>query len=518
MALLHFSNDTKFWFGDKSEELVQVGWFNAISSERTHAVGGLKANPLGLFDTHGNVWEWVEDVWEPTQHKPGEDKPAINPNETSSTDVRRVLRGGCWFDPADLCRSSFRYAYKPTTHGYSFGFRVALPVDAVKQSLQRGSLASGTLDELFPDAAKLSKDLAALVKRVRENKRTDPLHADLVKLRQELLDYKVAHAGKPEAELVSKLFPFLPQPAAAPQAFRNIRVGVHPKADKPLELPAVAKIEHPPLSRSALVQRPAKLPGVKSWSVETEAHRGAVWGVAFSPTDEHLLASACDDGLVRLWNAQTGQLLRILVGHDEAVRDVVWSPDGKLLASGSEDGTVRVWEPTSGRLIKTLNDAGGGIFDLDWSHDGQHLAVATFDRTLIWKTENWQREKEIAAGKVIAWSADDSLLATSGGYKTTRVWNATSGELHAELVVPEEKGSYSDLVIWSPTGRTLLVGGQVSGSGIEFWDVDEKKILKAFPGMNVGDVAWASDGTNVFTVGELGNVGVWNYATGERVD
>lgn len=55
---------TKYWFGDKDEDLMPNGWFQSNSVGRTHAVGELKANPYGLFDIHGNICEWVQDGWD----------------------------------------------------------------------------------------------------------------------------------------------------------------------------------------------------------------------------------------------------------------------------------------------------------------------------------------------------------------------------------------------------------------------------------------------------------------------
>ena len=122
----HAGTTTKFWIGDKDEELVRAGWFGTNSGGRTHAAGELKANPYGLCEIHGNVWEWVEDWWEPTYYGEFQEKPAINPNGPSSAGSLRVIRGGSWNYHASHCRAAFRLATPPANRNSVIGFRVSL--------------------------------------------------------------------------------------------------------------------------------------------------------------------------------------------------------------------------------------------------------------------------------------------------------------------------------------------------------------------------------------------------------
>ncbi len=94
-------------------------------------------------------------------------------------------------------------------------------------------------------------------------------------------------------------------------------------------------------------------PPAASGVTDPAAVRGAVLSMAFSP-DGAILASACDDGSVRLYEPATGRTSAQLTGHVGAVHTVTFSPDGRLLASAGADGSTRLWEVRSGELLATM--------------------------------------------------------------------------------------------------------------------------------------------------------------------
>ncbi len=127
---------TKFWIGDKDEDLMRAGWFRTNSGDRTHAVGELRANPYGLFDVHGNLWEWVQDCWNPTYYGEFTESPAVNPSGPYYAGSQRVMRDGRWDHDASHCRAGSRYGVGQGWRAHVFGFRVSLQVDAVRQALK----------------------------------------------------------------------------------------------------------------------------------------------------------------------------------------------------------------------------------------------------------------------------------------------------------------------------------------------------------------------------------------------
>ncbi|MFM6255642.1 MAG: formylglycine-generating enzyme family protein, partial [Dolichospermum sp.] len=82
--------------------------------------GIFPANPFGLYDMHGNVWEWCEDGW----HKNYINAPIDGTAWTSLSDNQKVLRGGSWNFYPGYCRSAFRNYLAAGFVKYNLGFRV----------------------------------------------------------------------------------------------------------------------------------------------------------------------------------------------------------------------------------------------------------------------------------------------------------------------------------------------------------------------------------------------------------
>jgi formylglycine-generating enzyme required for sulfatase activity len=111
---------TRYFFGDHVNQLGEYAWFRNNSGIKTHPVGKKRPNPWGLYDMHGNVWEWCEDTW----HSNYQGAPFDGLSWIQGDKNIKTLRGGSMVDSAWFCRSSNRGGNSPNNGNSDYGFRV----------------------------------------------------------------------------------------------------------------------------------------------------------------------------------------------------------------------------------------------------------------------------------------------------------------------------------------------------------------------------------------------------------
>ena len=110
---------TAYGFGNDPQMLNHYGWFIVNSSKRSHPVGLLRPTPRGLYDMHGNLWEWCHDRF-------GDYANATVDPLGAPNGLGRMFRGGCWHDDASGCRTAGRGSNQPAVRLSGIGFRLAL--------------------------------------------------------------------------------------------------------------------------------------------------------------------------------------------------------------------------------------------------------------------------------------------------------------------------------------------------------------------------------------------------------
>jgi formylglycine-generating enzyme required for sulfatase activity len=129
---------TRYWFGDDAssreeyEAWLDLGddasrfgeyaWFDKNSARATHSVGQKKPNAWGLYDMHGNVWEWCQDWHDQKYYAVSQVDDPVGPAQASI----RVIRGGGWNVSARYCRAATRGRFTPSYRFSNLGFRAAL--------------------------------------------------------------------------------------------------------------------------------------------------------------------------------------------------------------------------------------------------------------------------------------------------------------------------------------------------------------------------------------------------------
>ena len=147
----------KYCFGDDEAQLGEYAWYTKNAGGQTHPVGEKKPNAWGLYDMHGNVWEWCQDWYngEYYAHSLADDPTG------SATGSIRMLRGGGWGSAAGLCRSAGRNVYAPGVRDDDLGLRVSLvPADTDDVPRLAGSLK---LQSVAPQIVEQRKLLSVTV-------------------------------------------------------------------------------------------------------------------------------------------------------------------------------------------------------------------------------------------------------------------------------------------------------------------------------------------------------------------
>ena len=148
-------SQTRYFFGDDQQELAKYAWCKPHSRGRSHPVGEKRANPWGLFDMHGNVWQWCNDYYSETYFA---ESPSSDPRGPA-TGKQRVLRGGAWNANADKCRAASRFREFPVFTDAcfgsdSYGFRRVRNVaaSAADQRVVRSTPKQDDQDQHLPHA------------------------------------------------------------------------------------------------------------------------------------------------------------------------------------------------------------------------------------------------------------------------------------------------------------------------------------------------------------------------------
>jgi uncharacterized protein (TIGR03067 family) len=463
---------TTFWYGNSVDEYAQVGrHYLKREQGRTHEVGELKANPFGLFDSHGNVWEFAQDGWSSTTYRQFTRVPGIDPSFPPSGSGLRPIRGGSWMDVPTTSTSGSRLAHGPTDRSFiNVGFRVALSVEAVKAAL------ANPLPAQSPSVKTSGKELRRL-----EGHQGPVWKAVFSKDGKRVL----SGSGFPNGDSTMRLWDV--ETGRDICQFRN---------DGKNWVFGVA------LSDDGKQALSGNAVGLTLWDVESgavlrrmdfESTNKTVLTVAFSP-DAKRAVSGGNDRVIRLWDLASGTLVRTLTGHLGSVMSVAFSPEGSQIVSCGLDAdkTVRLWDTETGKENFRLEGHTAGVESVAFTPDGNRIVSSGFDGLILWDAKSGKLIRKIDGDGTDFLEAavfPDGRRVMSGS-KSGRVsiWDSETGQ---ELQRLAEGSEWVWTVAVSPDGlRGVSAGGSSNINGkwvdgkdfaIRLWSLADGKTLGNVP-------------------------------------
>lgn len=175
------------------------------------------------------------------------------------------------------------------------------------------------------------------------------------------------------------------------------------------------------------------LDGIKFWDLRTRRplkellRYQTIYSVAVS-YDGRFLASGDKDGMIKIWDFYTADLVKTIKAHRGGVNVVVFTPDGEKLITGSYDSFIKIWDVKTGDLLKTLAGHPSQVNGLAINPDGVTLASAGFDGIRIWNLNSGELVGKFLGHsdwvQSLAFSPDGELLASGGFDRLVKVWKA----------------------------------------------------------------------------------------------
>lgn len=214
---------------------------------------------------------------------------------------------------------------------------------------------------------------------------------------------------------------------------------------------------------------------------------------SWSP-DGRILATIIQN-IIELWDLEKNKPLGRLIGHNDQILDIEWSPDGTRLASGSKDYSIRIWDISDCKSLFKLSRHTQHVIGVTWDVNGQYLISIARDNSLcFWNVQRGtlvQRvEIIISDSDRIAWSSDRRYVALYHLDNYLRVWETNSG---LQVLQVEQTADISSLC-WVPGKNMLAIGTQYHN--VHIFDVVQKRNVRLLEGFNsfINILTFTSDG------------------------
>ena len=191
-------------------------------------------------------------------------------------------------------------------------------------------------------------------------------------------------------------------------------------------------------------------------------HKNDVRSAVFSPDGKMVVTASWDDTAI-IWDALTGEKLKVLIGHINNVRSAVFSPDGKRVVTASSDNTAIVWDALTGEKLQVLEGHINNVRSAVFSPDGKMVVTASEDNTaIVWDALTGEKLKVLEGHTGFVTSAvfspDGKMVVTASWDDTAIIWDALTGE---KLRVDVLENALNVSIVFSPDGKSYFINSTV---------------------------------------------------------